>query len=233
VPRLTYIRAVLLIGLVAALAYVAWVFANRKLSDRKAESELSRKQQRSSAELDKIYGGSEVKILQFYSPTSGIAPGQSATICYGVLNAKKVSIEPPVDGVSPALNRCVEVQPRHETKYTLTAEGDDGRVVSASLVLKLRTAAPSSAVPAPDGPRILAFNIAKSTVEQGKHVFLLHFQVEDAAEVSIDPKAFPTTRAASGDFYVMPEQTTSYTLTAVGKNGRKVVRQLTVEVPNR
>ncbi len=231
--RITHIRAVLLVGLVAALAYVGWVFANRKLSDTKAENELTKKQQRSSAELDKIYGGSEVKILQFYSPTVAVVPGQAATICYGVLNAKKVSIDPPVDGVSPALNRCVEVKPRQETTYTLNAEGEDGRIVTASVVLKMRSAAPSSASSAPEGPRIVAFNIAKSALEQGKNVFLLHFQVQDAEQVSIDPKAFPTTRAANGDFYVMPERTTVYTLTAVGKNGRKVVKELTVEVPNR
>ena len=231
--RLTHVRVVLLAALIAVLAYVGWDYATSKPSDRTAVSERRPERQRGSSELDRIYGGSEVKILQFYSPSPGVVPGQPATICYGVLNAKKVSIEPPVDGVSVALSRCVEVTPRKETKYTLTAQGDDGRGVSKSLVLKLSPAAPSAASPAPDGPLILAFNIAKSAVEQGKHVFLLHFQVQDADEISIDPKAFPATRAASGDFYVMPEQTTVYTLTAVGKGGRKVVKQLTVEVPNR
>jgi hypothetical protein len=37
----------------------------------------------------------------------------------------------------PALNRCLYVQPQRETRYTLTAEGADGKRVTESFVLKV------------------------------------------------------------------------------------------------
>ena len=64
--------------------------------------------------------------------------GGRATLCYGVLNARAVRIEPHVDGAGPALNRCVEVAPRRSTRYTLIAEGSDGSVASESLTLRVR-----------------------------------------------------------------------------------------------
>jgi hypothetical protein len=61
-----------------------------------------------------------------------------------------VRIEPPVDGVGVALNRCVQVAPRKDTKYTLFAEGRDGAVLSQSIVI--RTHPRSRAQPGRRGP---------------------------------------------------------------------------------
>jgi hypothetical protein len=84
------------------------------------------------------YGGAAVKILQFYARDSNIAKGQDTVICYGVLNAKAVRLEPAVEGVHPALSHCVTVQPEHDTRYILTAEGKDGQTVSATLALAVK-----------------------------------------------------------------------------------------------
>jgi hypothetical protein len=56
-------------------------------------------------------------------------------MCYGVLNATSVRIEPPVDGVGVSINRCVQAVPRKDTRYTLFAEGRDGAVLSKSFVI--------------------------------------------------------------------------------------------------
>lgn len=83
------------------------------------------------AKFDATYGGSAVKIVQFYARDGAIMDDQRTLICYGVLNAKSLKIDPPVAEVYPALNRCVEAAPQHDTKYTLTAvrrEDGDGRV---------------------------------------------------------------------------------------------------------
>jgi hypothetical protein len=118
------------------LLYLGWVFASRHLSNlppkARPDPELARRQ----AELDRIYGGSELKILQFYSVAAEVIEGDPVTVCYGVLNAKSVRIEPPVDGVGVALNRCVQAIPRRDTKYTLFAEGKDGAVLSQSIVIR-------------------------------------------------------------------------------------------------
>src|SRR5215468_5454270 len=73
----------------------------------------------------------EPKITQLYSTSPSIATGEKATICYGVENAKSVWIAPAAGGtrqeLSAALARCIEVEPRAKTTYTLTAEGADGK----------------------------------------------------------------------------------------------------------
>ena len=47
-------------------------------------------------------------------------------MCYGVANAKTVSIDPPVEGVWPSVARCLNVSPRRTTVYTLTASDGAG-----------------------------------------------------------------------------------------------------------
>ena len=77
--------------------------------------------------------GEAVKIVQFYTATRSIPRGGKATVCYGVVNAKEVRLDPPVERVWPAMSRCFDVTPSHTTRYTLTAEGADHQPVSESL----------------------------------------------------------------------------------------------------
>jgi hypothetical protein len=128
-----------------ALAYLGWVFASRHWSALPPKVRPDPALARRQAEIDRIYGGSELKIIQFYSAPADVIEGAPATICYGVLNATSVRIEPPVDGVGVFINRCVQVAPRKDTRYTLFAEGRDGAVLSQSIVL--RTHPRSSAQP--------------------------------------------------------------------------------------
>lgn len=133
-----------------ALAYLGWVFASRHWAalppKARPDPELARRQ----AELDRIYGGSELKIIQFYAAAADVIEGAPVTMCYGVLNAKSVRIEPPVDGVGVALNRCVQVAPRKDTRYTLFAEGRDGAVLSQSIVIRTHPRTPTA--PGRPGP---------------------------------------------------------------------------------
>ncbi len=78
------------------------------------------------------YGG-HVGIIQFYSGNGAIMHGGKAQLCYGVVNAKEVRLEPPVEKVWPSLSRCFDVAPAQTTHYTLTAEGADHKAVAASL----------------------------------------------------------------------------------------------------
>ena len=70
------------------------------------------------------------KIIAFYARDTVVTEGGNTLLCYGVSNAKSVRIDPPVEGVSPSLTRCVEIRPKGETRYTLTAVGADGQAVS-------------------------------------------------------------------------------------------------------
>src|SRR5581483_8712399 len=218
-------RRLLLATIALAATYLGWVFVSRAVGTARWSRKNGQIEGKNS-DFSRIDGGNDVKILQFYAREGEIVEGGKSVICYGVLNARSVRIEPAISGVSPSLNRCVEVSGEKATRYTLVAEGNDGRIVSESFVLGVR----------PDEetlPKITSFGIAKRERDYtGKWIFSLSFGAQNPEEVSIDPPVFPPLhRSPMGSFYVAPAKTTTYTLTVTGKHGHKAVKQVTVEVP--
>ena len=120
----------------------------------------------------------------------------------------------------------MEIAPARDTRYTLTAEGNDGLKVSESFVLGVKPDAETL-------PKITSFRVSKGRPDYaGQLVFSIEFSQRNGLEVSIDPPAFPTLHGApGGNFYVKPQKTTVYTLTVTGKFGHRVQQQLRVEVP--
>jgi hypothetical protein len=216
------------VGAVIALAYLGYVLLARHTADQRyaEHQKLAQPSAEQNAQFAATYGGSVLKITQFLARDVAIVEGQSTVLCYGVLNAKSVRIDPPVGDVYPALNRCVDVAPRHDTKYTLTAAGNDGQNATAEVTLTVKADAGSV-------PRVTSFRISKHTVEEGKHYFTLAFQFENARTVTIDPPVFSALEdsAPFGEWVVTPDKTTTYTLTVSDKKGGKASKQLTVEVP--
>ena len=82
--------------------------------------------------------GSNVKILQFYSTAREIAPGEKTIVCYGVVNATTLRLDPPVEKVWPAVSRCFNVTPANSTRYTLTAEDSRHTTVSESIEISVK-----------------------------------------------------------------------------------------------
>jgi len=82
--------------------------------------------------------GDGVKILHFYTSSPAIAPGEKALVCYSVINATAVRLDPSVEKMWPAVSRCFEVTPAHRTRYTLTAEGADHTTVSESIEIEVK-----------------------------------------------------------------------------------------------
>lgn len=209
----------------AVIAYLGWVFVSRHAYSRRWRNPPSPEAAQRLAEFERTYGGTALKIIHFYSPEGDLMEGDRTTICYGVLNARAVRIEPAVEGVGVSLNRCVEVRPEADTRYTLLAEGKDGSAAAESFVIRTH----------PDPytlPNIRTFRIAREVSDQGRRVYSLTFQAENAEEIRIDPPVFPPLHGAPyGQFYVAPGATTTYTLTAIGKKGRRVEQRLTVQVP--
>ena len=78
-----------------------------------------------------------VRILRFYASVGTLAPGQTARLCYSVVNARLVRISP-IESAWRAQDRCFDVVPEHTTHYTLMAEGFDGKVVTRSLTLSVQ-----------------------------------------------------------------------------------------------
>ncbi|MBZ5592151.1 MAG: hypothetical protein LAP39_07940 [Acidobacteriia bacterium] len=126
-------------GVALAALYVALVFGSRWRDNQRLESaaaEAARvKRQR---EISGIYGDGRLRILNFYVTPGIISRGQTALVCYGVVNAKSVRLEPAVERMYPAISRCFEVAPLHETRYTLIAEDAGGHTATESFVLQVR-----------------------------------------------------------------------------------------------
>ena len=81
-----------------------------------------------------------VRILQFYASVGTLQVGEKAKLCYGVENAKSVSISPMLPGVVPAASRCLEIVPERTTHYTILAEGFDGAFVTRFFTLVVEDA---------------------------------------------------------------------------------------------
>ena len=128
---LRWIQPFLWVASALAVAYAAWVFTGRIFERKKLEQRVHNKG--SNPVFERLYGGDTVRILQFYARDAAISRGQSTLLCYGVLNASSVRLEPPMDGVYPAQNRCLEITPKQTTTYSLTAEGPKGPPASQSL----------------------------------------------------------------------------------------------------
>jgi hypothetical protein len=135
---LLYSSAVLLIALlaVAFIMYSRWQDArNRAHSDTEARAEKQREQDRVA--VDQL-GGKDFSILDFYVSPKAVQRGESAKLCYGVSNAKSVSLEPQPHPVWPSPSNCVEVRPERTTTYTLTITDEAGHTKSDTLDLPVR-----------------------------------------------------------------------------------------------
>jgi hypothetical protein len=120
------------------LIYVGWVFYSRRSEAREAEEKARAKEAAAAQFTVDKYGGGRVKILAFSLSAGVIHRGQSAQLCYGVANAKTVKIDPPVEDVWPSMSRCVDVSPKKDTQYTITAQDGAGHTDTAELAIKVQ-----------------------------------------------------------------------------------------------
>ncbi len=107
--------------LIAAL-YAAWIFYSRWREDvasRHAAAVQEVERARKDVELN---GGTQLKITMLYASPDVVRKGQTAQICYGVVNAKNIAFVPPIDDVWPSMNRCVDVCTEEE-RYLYTQRG--------------------------------------------------------------------------------------------------------------
>ena len=129
-PWLTAMAAV-------ALIYDGVVFYSRWSGERNAERTKSSEEAEQARKTLEMLGGDGLRITAFYASPGVIRRGSHATICYGVSGAKLVRIEPAVEEIRPAVNHCLQVTPRKDTEYKLTAEDAAGHSVSQSFVLRV------------------------------------------------------------------------------------------------
>lgn len=125
-------------GVVIVALYVGWTFYSRHLSDEQAAHDLAAKQQEErEREANLIFGSGEVKIVSYSVDKASLTRGESADLCYGVVNATKVVIEPHVEDSKPSAYHCLTVSPRATTTYTITASNDKGDSKSLSVTVRV------------------------------------------------------------------------------------------------
>ncbi len=122
-------------------------------------------------ELDTI----ELKILNFYTAERPVR-GEPFLVCYGVINATKVVLEPPLAEVKPVLSRCVEVTLRKETELTLRAFGRNGEEAAASFVIGVNE----------PRPEFLFVSVSNRELKPGEK-WTLCYGVKKATKVWMEP----------------------------------------------
>lgn len=209
------------LGNMALLAVMAWMLISGLPSILQWRQQRGQTPPKHFEPYDWVDPSKGLKIIAFYASPGVVTEGESASICYGVMNARTVKLDPPVADVWPTFNRCIEVSPRRDTKYTLVASDAAGKQVSQSFEVRV---APEPAL----APRIDYFRVKETRQDQGQNIHLLCFSTWNAEEVEVQPPAFASWKVLRGCFYSAPRQPTTYTLTARGTMGRQVSRRLTV-----
>lgn len=122
--------------LLAAL-YVGWTFYSRHSEDADAQKMADKKEAQEHRKTIQQAGGESLKINSFYVNPGVANKGSKVLLCYSVVNATKVRIEPNGPEIHPSLSYCAEATPKSSTTYTLTAEDDQGNSVSAEAKITL------------------------------------------------------------------------------------------------
>jgi hypothetical protein len=120
------------------VAYVGGVFYTRWHRDRVMQEQAAAAKRDEDRKVFEGMGGNSFDILRFFPYPGEIKRGDSTMLCYGVSNAKSVTLEPQPNAVWPAFDRCVSVSPKKTTTYTFTATDAAGHTKSATVTVDVR-----------------------------------------------------------------------------------------------
>jgi hypothetical protein len=130
------------IALLIVVLYVGWVFfsrwhENRGIERAAAEKAAAIQQQQDRTTVEEM-GGKELAIQNFYGTPGVVRKGESVQLCYGVANAKTVTLVPQDNPVWPSYSRCVDVKMEKTTTFTLTATNAAGKSVNSTVEIKVK-----------------------------------------------------------------------------------------------
>ena len=135
---LLYSSAVLVVALVGVVFVMVSRWQDRRNIERQAAEERAEKQHEQDRMAVEQLGGKAFRILSFYASPKEIRRGEPAQLCYGVANAKTVTLEPQPQPVWPSVAHCVDVSPNKSTTYTLTIADAAGKTESQDVEVKVR-----------------------------------------------------------------------------------------------
>ena len=206
-----------------------------------------------------LQSAAELRVLQFSAVPDRVAPGEAVRLCYDVANATRVRIDPDIGEVGVLRQDCVSATPVKTTTYMLTAHGSTEERVRRTLLVLVGVAAspeslpeepgaaplksaldapagnPPPAPPVPqasvtDRASILIFTARPGSIAAGGPTQLC-YAVRGAFRVRIEPDIGAVNPASTLTcLRVAPARTTTYGLTAYGRDGQEVRQQLVIVV---
>ena len=139
VPAIRKLLPYTTFAIIVALLYLGWVFYSRWHENRLAQQRAAEKEQADAKRIYDLYGAGRVKILQLYANPAIVARGGTSQLCYGVSNAKTMTIDPkPAGDFWPSISRCVDIAPTKDTTYTLTVQDAAGHTEAANVTVQVR-----------------------------------------------------------------------------------------------
>jgi hypothetical protein len=122
-----------------AAGYTGYTLYSRHEANVEAEKAAEARQQQATAAANaNVLQHGELTIITFEAEDGLVRPGQTTRLCYGVVNAKSVKLDPAVEDLKPSYRHCMDISPRKTTTYTLTATGDAGQTKTSSLTVRVR-----------------------------------------------------------------------------------------------
>lgn len=142
-PRKSVLESILpytTVAVIIAALYAAWVFYSRHERTQRvqAEIEAARAETRKRV-VDQIYGSGAVSFSTFGVDKGQLRRGESTELCYGVVNATSVKIDPPLPDVKVSYYHCIEIRPKATTTYTITAQNAKGETKSESITVQVKS----------------------------------------------------------------------------------------------
>ena len=174
--------------------------------------------------------GSRPTVLRFSAFPDRISSGESLGLCYEVANGARARIDPDVGEVRSLQSDCVQTRPLATTTYTLTAESQTGERVRQTVLVRVGTG--DLPFPASEAERanILIFSPRPGSIVIGSATALC-YAVSGALHARVDPGIGEVNPASSLTCVrVRPPRTTTYQLTAYGRDGFAVKQQLVLVV---
>jgi len=173
--------------------------------------------------------GPRPSVLRFSAFPDQIAPGESLGLCYEVANGTRARIDPDIGEVRSLQSDCVQTRPAETTTYTLTAESENGERVRQTVLVRVGSDS-LSRVAVGDRANILIFSPRPGSIVTSRPTALC-YALSGAVHARVDPGVGEVNPASALTCVrVRPPRTTTYQLTAYGRDGFAVRQQLVLVV---
>ncbi len=138
-PPLAAVLPYTTVAVIIAALYVAWTFYSRHEANVKAQQQLAAEQaEHRQREAQTIFGSGGLSFRTWSADKAVVRLGEVAHICYGIVDAKTVKIDPPVEQLKPSYLHCFDVKPKQTTTYTITAADAAGHTASQQLTIQVK-----------------------------------------------------------------------------------------------